>query len=583
MSLSVQVLGEDIMKAHRDCPFSTSSSKDDQEVLGELRNFFQSFSNSPECSSMSAAGMRTVSELQSAMSAISSDEEKCLSKNVEQTKLRDLALAFVENGMEIGPSSPYSDCNSSSLSIITGSATSKDKVMGCIADKYQSSIQECKKGAASQSIQDKVAKGMGDLQKTLSQTLSSKVLCGPKMKEALKTAVDSFSKVKSVASILPWGAVAGVGVDLVGSTIDNYFPTDAKQASNMMDDLLNEESYERTSCLFFNIQQEMYCNDHSSVVSSDPRCAKDTSGNDLVKLVENIHEIKKAADVVATDGSSPKTGAVDTSYLEANIDDLIKYATASEEEVRSRIKTLPKVQQAKELEKIDNFYLQLKIYEYSNPDTSMGIEVGKTALERLMPLLYSTDPSERINFEQLILKATPGLKMDAIKQRGIVKALEDLQSANAEEGRRLVKFDRYKNNMNELAAAKMQSQLETKFDEFKKHFDLLSKNENGASDDLIGEGMLRNIVRHCVLMQEIYDPKIEGKIPNECAKLNCGNENRMNWFMPKEGQNNVSQFKKSYCDKSLNYMKIEDEYVKELKDRTGPKLCGAKISEFLNK
>ena len=79
---------------------------------------------------------------------------------------------------------------------------------------------------------------------------------------------------------------------------------------------------------------------------------------------------------------------------------------------------------------------------------------------------------------------------------------------------------------------------------------------------------------------EQNDPKLEGRIPEQCAKLNCGKENRLKWFVPQEGQANFSSYKNSYCDKNFSYTKIEDDFVKELKDSNGAKICGKKVADF---
>ncbi|MDD4976779.1 MAG: hypothetical protein PHY93_20660 [Bacteriovorax sp.] len=580
--LSNRVNAEDIITSNLDCPFSTTTYKEDQDTFSELKNYFKSYTDTPDCNKASAAGLQSASDLQSVLDVMSTDEAKCISKNIDQTKLRDLAFINAEKGMEISSESPYSDCNLSSISKIITQATPKDKITKCISDKYSSKIDDCKSVAVSQSLQDKVGKGVDGLQKSLTQTLSSNNPCGLKAKDTLKMTMDTLSKVKAISAIVPvWGSVAGIGVDLLGTAVDKYFPTDAQTASTLMDAILDEENYEKNACVYFNLQQKLYCTDKAIIVA-DPKCNKENSGDDLVKLLENVQEIKKATNIVILTGESPSTSNLeDTTYLESKIDDLTKYAKASEPDLRNRIKTLPKVQQAKELEKINYFFKLLDIYQFSNPDTSVGINVGQTALQELMPLLYSSDISERINFEELAFKSTPGLKMDAIKQRGLIRALQELLGDNAEEGRRMAKYNNYKNTMNGIAQNKMASQLGKNVDDFKQQLSLSLKQETSVANDLISEGMLRNIVRHCALMQEVYDPQLEGKIPKECAKINCGSKNRLNWFIPKDGQANITQFKKSYCEKSLNYKKIEDEYVKELKDSSGAKICGSKISDYL--
>jgi hypothetical protein len=562
---STTLMADESEKIPNSCPFSVSISKDDRELFNELQNYFQMLNNNPECAQASAEGMKTVEELKSLMT---SNEGKCFTNNIKQTKLRDAALASIDKGLNIDSSSPYKDCNFGS----------KDKMSSCVNTKFSTHTQDCKGVAISQPIQDKLTKGMGDLQKIVSKNEASKGKCGAKDDETLSVVMDT---AKTISGFIPlWGTVAGVGISLVDSAIDNYKANDAQEMANTMDALLNKDNYERVACMYYSLQQKIYCVDESNKgIISDPRCLKDNSGKDLIRLLENVQEIKKATDEVVGPGDSSNTA--DTSYLEANIEDLTKYSLASETDIRERIKTLPKIQQAKELEKINFFFKMLTIYQYSNSDTELGINAGKRALDEIMPLLYSTDPSVRINFEHLVFKSNPGLKLDVIKQRGLVFALKNFQKENVEESRRMAQLSKFKSTMNEVGQSDMKSQLIKKYDGFKGHLKSVMKENKGIVSDAESEGMLRDIVRHCALMQEIYDPQLEGKIPDQCANINCGNENRLHWFIPKDSQNNTALFKKSYCEKSSNFRNIEDEYVKELKDSSGARMCGTKIENII--
>jgi hypothetical protein len=87
------------------------------------------------------------------------------------------------------------------------------------------------------------------------------------------------------------------------------------------------------------------------------------------------------------------------------------------------------------------------------------------------------------------------------------------------------------------------------------------------------------LVRHCSLLQEVYDPNLEGKMPKVCQKLSC-NSNKLGWFVPKANQSNFSSFKQNYCDKSLGYQKTESDFVKDLKDKNGAKICGESAESF---
>ena len=83
----------------------------------------------------------------------------------------------------------------------------------------------------------------------------------------------------------------------------------------------------------------------------------------------------------------------------------------------------------------------------------------------------------------------------------------------------------------------------------------------------------------CSLLQEVYDTKLEGTQPQACEKLSC-KRNALGWFTPKEGNQNYRDFKQDYCDKSLNFVKIENTFVKELRDPSGAKICGVKVEDF---
>lgn len=572
--LSFQIQAQEITTIDTECPFTTALSKLDQNFFENLQNYFKTISNNPECSQTSKDGMQTISDLKSIMST---DEAKCYTLNIYQTKLRDSALANNEKGIEIDSSSPYNECSSGTISKIIGQPISKDKTSKCIADFFQNKLQECKSVKISQSVQDKISKGMGDLQNIVSSNISTSSKCGVKAQDSINMVMNT---AKTISAFLPWGAVAGAGIDLVNTAVDKYFSGEVQEVSNMMDTLLGEETYESNACLYYGLQQKLYCADKGlTVVSADPLCVKNNSDNGIVKLLENVDEIKKATAEVVDSGV--ETDLEDTSYLESNIDDLIKYAKSSEQDIRNRIIVLPKVNQARELQKVNYFYKLLNVYQLSNRDTPAGVDVGEKALKEIMPLLYSTDPNVKINFDQLIFSTTPNLKMEIIKKRGIVFALKNSQVKNIEDSRRVAKLSKYKDSMNSFAQVEMKNYLVQSFDEFIKQITQLSKNKNSFENDLVSEGMLRNIVRHCVMMQEIYDPLFEGKIPDQCARMNCGIENRMHWFSPKDGQNNVDQFKKSYCEKVSTYKEIENQYVKELKNNSGAKMCGVNIINFL--
>lgn len=626
-----------VVRPSANCPLLTTTAKEDQDVFADLQNYFRSFSQRPECSQLNLnamSGVQTTSQLEQMLNLNSSNGSKCYSKNVQQISDRNMALYYADKGMDMSMNSPYYSCSASSLSMTLSSSSSfsmtstgkvtKDMITNCIAEKYQSIVEEntviCKEVVAPQLIQDQVNKGMVELERLLVQTLSQTGPCAPKTQDTFKMAMNTFLKVKSLSAVGPWGAAAGFGADMIGSLLDKFFPSDAQKASALMDDILSEDNYEQNACLYFNIQQKMYCSDQPVIVTvPNPGCNKINVSNDLIKLLENVRDLKKVTDAASPvspglystgsypgvslqpgsnpggywqpGGASGVSGAasgIDTTKLEGSIDDITKYAKASEFDIRNRIKTLPKIQQAKELEKINRFYSLLDQYQNFDPNNTSMIQQGQAALDGLYPLLLSSDPTQKINFEELILKTTSGLKMDSIKQRGIASSIESLLAREGstystdEKSRSMAKYNKYKNAMAEMAQSQFKNRLEKQFNEFKKQVTFISKQENGVVNDLVSEGLLRNIVRHCTLMQEIYDPKLDGSMPDQCAKLNCGKENRLNWLIPKEGQANFTIYKNSFCDKNFSYKKIEDDFVNELKDKNGGKICGKKVSDFFS-
>jgi len=121
--------------------------------------------------------------------------------------------------------------------------------------------------------------------------------------------------------------------------------------------------------------------------------------------------------------------------------------------------------------------------------------------------------------------------------------------------------------------------LEKQFKEFQTQVKFVNSKDRGVVKDPVAEGQLRNLIRHCSLLQEVYDPGLEGKIPPACQKLSC-NTNKLGWFKPEKDKANLSSFKQQYCDKSLTFQKTEDDYVNELKNSDGAKICGTKVEDF---
>ena len=405
------LLAQNVSSYSDECPFVTSTLKADQDFFTEIQEYFKVISNSPECFQASKDGIQTITDLKSAMSTT---EAKCYSQNINHVKFRDSAIANTEKGIDSSSSSPYSECNTSSISRLVGQITPKDKILKCISDLFQKNTDECKTIKVSQSDQDKISKGMGDLQNIVSSNMSTKGKCGTKVQDNLNVVMDT---AKSISAFLPWGAVAGAGIDLVNVAVDKYFSYNTQEAANSMDELLNNDKYEHDACLYFNLQQKLYCTENSSqVVAVDPTCTKNNTDNSFMKLLENLNDINNATSVITDSTDNSRfVDTEDTSYLEANIDDLIKHAKASEQDIYNRIKNLPKVHQSIEQKKVDYFFKLLNIYQLSNQETKKGLDVGEKTLNELMPLLYSSDPSVKIDFQQIVLSSTPGLKMEVIK------------------------------------------------------------------------------------------------------------------------------------------------------------------------
>jgi len=561
------------------CPFITSPLEEDQNVFSGLQNYFKTVSTTEECAKTSSAGMKAIANIQSAIGAVNQGDSLCLSTTIDQEKFKNEATTDVKKGIEISQNSPFRDCNSNSLTKIIGSANS-EKRLKCIDDLYAklaaTNTEKCKTENVSEDTQSQVMSGVNDLQKVIASTVNSP--CGLKTKDVLKTAIEKFSKVKALTNLLPWGGLAGAGVDLLGEAIDNYMPSEVSKTKKAVQDLIDSDNYEQTACLYFYVQQQMYCSDFSqSASTTDPLCVQNPPSENFVGLLDKIQEIKKGTDLVTSSENS-----LDTDFIETKIDDLIKYATASEPELRQRLTMLPKIQQASEKIKIDRFYNLLNFYASLNLENTSALILAKATLEEILSFINSKNASHIIKFDFLVFQSTPGLKLDVIKNVGMANAIRELQNSNSNSSRKFAKFSKYKNNMNEFSQNQIQQTLQDNFINFKNQMDkqVTSPYGKNVAIDLTTEGMLRDLVRHCVFLQEIYDSQFAGKIPQECARLNCGKENRLKWFTPVDGQESVSLFQKSYCDKTEHYKEIEDNYISDLKKTDGPQICGMKAQDF---
>lgn len=581
-----------LIKPNSNCPLLTQTVKEDQDAFLDIKNFLSNVGRKPECAQSAMGNMmmgsQTISMLESMLGPNSSTGTKCYSKNVEQISARNMAYYYAEKGIDQGYASPYSACSGA-----MGGMLSKDEAKKCIAEKYESLVetneQVCKEVVAPQLVQAQIDKAMVDLERILVQSLSQTGPCAPEPKEAFKMTMNTFLKVKALSAVGPWGAVAGFGADLIGSLLDKLFPSDSQKAANLMNDILSEDNYEQNACLYFNIQQKMYCADQPLTVDLPAGSCNNVNVNqDMLKLMSTIKDVKKiVASSAMTSPMSPfsspvpygvtpinmaaASSGVDLAKFESGLDDLSKFALASEADIRERVKTLPKIQQNKELVKIDKFYKLLKDYQNYDPAQDQSGEIGQGILQGLSTLVVGLDPNQKINFEELVLKTTPGLKVDSLKQKAMANAIEQALEKNSagsgsspEMSRSMAKYNKYKNAMGVMAQGQFEARLNKQFKEFEAQAKFVASKEGGVIKDPVTEGMLRNLVRHCSLLQEIYDPAIEGRMPKQCERLGCGKSNKLEWFTPSSNQANLTRYKAQYCDKSLGFKRLKTVTLKIL-------------------
>ena len=623
------------IRPNASCPLLTQTVKEDQDAFLDIKNYLTNVVKKPECAQGSMGAMmssqmsgNTISMLESMLSTSNSNSAKCYSKNVEQISNRNMAYYYAEKGIDQAFGSPYAECNKTESTEATGGA--EWDVKKCIDEKYQAIVETnrviCKEVVAPQLVQDQINKGIVELERILVQTLSQTGPCAPEAKDAFKATINTFLKVKALSTVGPWGAMAGFGADLIGNLLDRVFPNDSQKASALLEDILSEDNYEQNACLYFNIQQKMYCSQTNNVVMMPvASCNTVNVSQDMIRLLQNVKDISKVTSMAGAGngsgtsngypgisampgggfygpsgpGANPRVGngrgdnigspmmGMDLSAFESKLDDLSKYALASENDIRERIKTLPKIQQGKELVKVNRFYEMLKAYQDYDPAKDKTGEEGQIILSELYMLVAGPNSAQKINFDELVLSTTKGLKVDSLRQRGIASSIEQLLSQSssgvdpsAEGSRAMAKYNKYKNAMGQQAQKQFESRLDKQFKEFENQIKFISSREGGKANDIVAEGQIRNLIRHCTLLQEIYDPKLEGRMPKQCEKLGCGDANKMNWFKPQTSQSNFSNYKSGYCDKSMSFKKIEDEYVKALNDKNGARICGKKVEEF---
>jgi len=244
-----------VVRPNASCPFLTTTAKEDQDIFGELQNYLRSLSQNAECSQASSQqnmpnmmygpnnqSLQAVSQLESMLNGnTNANGVKCYTQNINLITSRNMALYYADKEIDVNSMSLYSACNASSLAFKLGKMqVTKDEIKKCIADLYQNAVEEnvsiCKEVVAPQLIQDQTNKGMIELERLLVQTLSHPNACGAKVQSTFKMVMNTFLKASSLSAVGPWGAMAGFGADVIGSLLDQFFPSDAEKASELLSD-----------------------------------------------------------------------------------------------------------------------------------------------------------------------------------------------------------------------------------------------------------------------------------------------------------------------------------------------------------
>lgn len=612
------------VKVNSKCPLLTTTSQDDQDLFSDLKSFLSTASKNPKCSlaqnpAMEMMGKNNVSLLENLLnggdgsigpgsmgsgSMISSSSVKCYSANVELIGQRNMAYYYSEKKMSQGGMTPFSSCID--LMDEMYQPASLEKKRECILEKYEAKVEEnktvCREMVAPQAVQKQVNQGLIGVEQLLNQALANKEECGFKSQDLFKVTMNTFLKAKALSVVGPWGAVAGFGTELVGNLLDKLFPSDSQKAADLMAEILSEETFEQNACLYFNIQQKMYCEDRPiEIATPTPSCQNISVSSDLLSLLQKYKDIKKVTDTYNEPAKTPATpysgfnpqgpGSVEASVspeienaLLEHYDDFTKYVMANELDLQDRIALLPKMQRSREKLKLDKLLATVKAYQaYDSVNDTSGME-GKKIVSDLTSMFTSKDPNIKIDLSTFIVRTTPGTKLDSIRQKSIANTVEQMMAAKSggtppESSRAMARYNKYKVGMGNIAKSKFEARLEKQFNEFATQVKFVNSQDKGVVNDQVAEGQLRNLIRHCSLLQEIYDPSLEGKMPSACQKISCST-NRLGWFKPEKDKSNLSNFKKQYCDKSLTFQKTEDDYIKELKDPNGAKICGAKVENF---
>ena len=592
------------VKVNASCPLLTKTAREDGDMFSELKSFLSTAARSPNCS----FGPQAQSSISMMENMINGGDgigngggNKCYAKNVELINQRNLAYYYLQKDMVQGNSTSFGSC----LSLVGSDylPASADEKKKCIDKKYDAIIEEnkavCRELIAPQQVQNLVNQGLVNLEQLLNQVIANKDECGFDTKNLFKVTMNTFLKTQALSVVGPWGAVAGFGVDLVGNLLDKLFPSDAKKAAALMSEILSEETFEQNACLYYNIQQKMYCEERPVQVEvANPGCQNIAVSSDLLKLIQKFKDIKKITDtynpMMPTGQMQPMQMTMpipsdlsterETELL-PHFDDVAKYTISNESDLRERVKALPKMQQAREQAKLESFINKAKEYQAYDPSSDPNGINGKRITNEMAAFFTSQDPQVKMDLASFVVRTDPGSNLESIKQASINRTIEQMMAiqgkpqAPEESSRTLARYNKYKTGMASLAKQKFEERLEKQFQDFAKQVKYVSSKDRGVVDDSVAEGQLRNLVRHCSLMQEVYDPNLEGKIPKVCQKLSCSN-NKLGWFIPQKDQSNYANFKAQYCDKSLSYQKTENDFINELKDKSGAKICGVKAESF---
>ena len=608
------------VKLNSKCPLLTTTSQDDGDMFSDLKTFLSTASKNPGCSLRQdtngfAPSQNSVSSLENLLNGndgspmgggVSSSSVKCYTQNVELISQRNLAYYYSEKEISQGYSAgQFSSCLSL-INLETYGPASLEEKRECITKKYEEIIEDnkaiCREMIAPQAVQKQINKALVGVEQILNQAIANKEECGFKAESLFKVTMNTFLKAKALSVVGPWGAVAGFGADLVGNLLDKLFPSDADKAAALMEEILNEETFEQNACLYFNIQQKMYCEDRPvEIKTPNPGCQNIAVTSELMKLLQKYKDIKKVTDTYSIPTPVPAPGSpypnmssgampagvspeMESALLD-HLDDLSKYAISNENDLKERIKSLPKMQRSREQAKLEKFLGHMKAYQNYDPANDMTGADGEKIIAEIAALFISKNADTQLDLSMFVVKTTSGTNLDSIKQKSISRTVEQLMAVQPEstsqneKSRTMAKFNKYKLGMASLAKNKFEARLEKQFKEFETQVKFVSSKDRGVVDDAVAEGQLRNLVRHCSLLQEVYDPTLEGKMPRVCQKLSC-NTNKLGWFIPNSNQSNFLSFKQDYCDKSLGYQKTESDFVKDLKDKDGAKICGVKAESF---